>query len=136
MFPQLSERYIDQGFLALKEREFEEALRCFEILRQYNAETEQTELASVICLLELKRIEESKKQCEKLLETGTVLFGDILETYVTILVQTNDYEGVIQTVEEVLADERTAPGTKREISATCFICTRYAWWGRTASDRF
>ncbi|MGQ0440882.1 hypothetical protein ACT4UT_31505, partial [Bacillus sp. B-TM1] len=54
LFPQLSERYIDEGFLALKERKFEDALRCFEILRQYNAETEQTELASVICLLELK----------------------------------------------------------------------------------
>ncbi|MED4652454.1 hypothetical protein [Bacillus pseudomycoides] len=102
LFPQLSERYIDQGFMALRERKFEDALRCFEILRQYNGETEQTELASVICLLELKRMEESKDRCEKLLETGTVLFGDILETYVTILVQTNDYVGVIETVEEVL----------------------------------
>ncbi|ABS23411.1 hypothetical protein ACQVUL_14800 [Bacillus cytotoxicus] len=116
LFPQLSERYIDQGFLALKEREFEEALRCFEILRQYNAETEQTELASVICLLELKRIEESKKQCEKLLETGTVLFGDILETYVTILVQTNDYEGVIQTVEEVLQTKELLPEQKEKLA--------------------
>ncbi|KEK26399.1 hypothetical protein [Bacillus gaemokensis] len=105
LFPQLSERYIDQGFLALKDREFEDALRCFEILRQYHAETEQTELASVICLLELKRIEESKEKCEKLLETGKVLFGDILETYVTILVQTNDYEGVIETVEGVLQNQ-------------------------------
>ena len=34
LFPQLSERYIDEGFLALKERKFEDALRCFEILRQ------------------------------------------------------------------------------------------------------
>ena len=86
--------------LALKERKFEDALRCFEILRQYNAETEQTELASVICLLELKHMEEAKEKCEQLLETGAVLFGDILETYVTILVQTNDYEGVIETVEK------------------------------------
>ncbi|WP_459499248.1 hypothetical protein [Bacillus sp. C1] len=101
LFPQLSARYIDQGFIALQERKFEDALRCFEILRQYNGETEQTELASVICLLELKRVEESKERCEKLLETGTVLFGDILETYVAILVQTNDYVGVIETVEEV-----------------------------------
>ncbi|MEN1935020.1 hypothetical protein AAIE21_05260 [Paenibacillus sp. 102] len=102
LFPQLSDRYIDQGFMALRERKFEDALRCFEILRQYNGETEQTELASVICLLELKRMDESKERCEELLETGTVLFGDILETYVTILVQTNDYVGVIETVEEVL----------------------------------
>lgn len=80
--------------------EIEDALRCFEILRQYNAETEQTELASVICLLELKHMEEAKEKCEQLLETGAVLFGDILETYVTILVQTNDYEGVIETVEK------------------------------------
>ncbi|MDM5190177.1 hypothetical protein QUF99_23410 [Bacillus sp. DX4.1] len=102
LFPQLSERYIDEGFIALRERKFEEALRCFDILSQYNAGTEQTELASVICLLELKRMEESKERCEKLLDTGTALFGDILETYVTILVQTNDYEGVIETVEAVL----------------------------------
>ncbi|KFM99345.1 hypothetical protein D0U04_19010 [Bacillus clarus] len=116
LFPQLSERYIDEGFLALKERKFEDALRCFEILRQYNAETEQTELASVICLLELKRIEESKEKCEQLLETGTLLFGDILETYVTILVQTNDYEGVIETVEEVLQTKELIPEQKEKLA--------------------
>ena len=55
-------------FLALKERKFEDALRCFEILRQYNAETEQTGLASVICLLELKHMEEAKEKCEQLLK--------------------------------------------------------------------
>lgn len=102
LFPQLSARYVDKGFRALRDREFEEALTCFETLRQYNAETEQTELASVICLLELKRLEESKERCEVLLETGTILFGDILETYVTILVQTNDYVGVVETIDKVL----------------------------------
>ncbi|MCW9131656.1 hypothetical protein COJ48_07430 [Bacillus cereus] len=116
LFPQLSERYIDEGFLALKERKFEDALRCFEILRQYNAETEQTELASVICLLELKRMEEAKEKCEQLLETGAVLFGDILETYVTILVQTNDYEGVIETVEEVLQTKDIIPEQKEKLA--------------------
>ncbi|MEH7540041.1 hypothetical protein CN939_19920 [Bacillus thuringiensis] len=116
LFPQLSERYIDEGFLALKEREFEDALRCFEILRQYNAETEQTELASVICLLELKRMEEAKDKCEQLLKTGVVLFGDILETYVTILVQTNDYEGVIETVEKVLQTKDIMPDQKEKLA--------------------
>ena len=102
--------------LALKERKFEDALRCFEILRQYNAETEQTELASVICLLELKRMEEAKDKCEQLLKTGVVLFGDILETYVTILVQTNDYEGVIETVEKVLQTKDIMPDQKEKLA--------------------
>ncbi|MDA0175593.1 hypothetical protein OJ998_41380, partial [Solirubrobacter taibaiensis] len=88
----------------------------FEILRQYNAETEQTELASVICLLELKRMEEAKDKCEQLLKTGVVLFGDILETYVTILVQTNDYEGVIETVEKVLQTKDIMPDQKEKLA--------------------
>ena len=115
MFPQLSERYIDEGFSA----ERAEVRRCiarFEILRQYNAETEQTELASVICLLELKRMEEAKDKCEQLLKTGVVLFGDILETYVTILVQTNDYEGVIETVEKVLQTKDIMPDQKEKLA--------------------
>ena len=91
-------------------------MRCFEILRQYNAETEQTELASVICLLELKHMEEAKEKCEQLLETGAVLFGDILETYVTILVQTNDYEGVIETVEKVLQTKDIMPEQKEKLA--------------------
>lgn len=94
------QRAILMKVFSTERAEIEDALRCFEILRQYNAETEQTELASVICLLELKHMEEAKEKCEQLLETGAVLFGDILETYVTILVQTNDYEGVIETVEK------------------------------------
>ena len=96
-----------------------EVRRCiarFEILRQYNAETEQTELASVICLLELKRMEEAKDKCEQLLKTGVVLFGDILETYVTILVQTNDYEGVIETVEKVLQTKDIMPDQKEKLA--------------------
>lgn len=102
LFPHLSARYVEEGFTALKERQFEKALSCFDSLRQYEAHTEQSELAAVICLLELKEMQEAKERCEELFHTGTQLFGDILETYVTILVQMNDYEGMIETVETVL----------------------------------
>lgn len=102
LFPHLSARYVEEGFTALKERQFEKALSCFDSLRQYEAHTEQSELAAVICLLELKQMKEAKERCEELFQTGSLLFGDILETYVTILVQTNDYEGMIETVETVL----------------------------------
>ncbi|CAM4145713.1 hypothetical protein BAMA_11220 [Bacillus manliponensis] len=102
LFPHLSARYVEEGFAALKERQFEKALSCFDSLRQYEAHTEQSELAAVICLLELKEMKEARERCEELFQTGTLLFGDILETYVTILVQMNDYEGMIETVETVL----------------------------------
>ena len=121
------QRAILMKVLALKERKFEDALRCFEILRQYNAETEQTELASVICLLELKHMEEAKRNVNSCWKQELYYFGDILETYVTILVQTNDYEGVIETVEKVLQNERYNAGTKKKqqlafFAAGCKVC--------------
>ena len=61
-------------------------------------------------------MEEAKDKCEQLLETGAVLFGDILETYVTILVQTNDYEGVIETVEKVLRTKDIKPEQKEKLA--------------------
>lgn len=54
-----------------------------------------------------------------------VLFGDILETYVTILVQTNDYEGVIETVEKVLQTKDIMPEQKEKLAQARFICRRY-----------
>lgn len=61
-------------------------------------------------------MEEAKDKCEQLLKTGVVLFGDILETYVTILVQTNDYEGVIETVEKVLQTKDIMPDQKEKLA--------------------
>ncbi|PHA00788.1 hypothetical protein COE51_05620 [Bacillus pseudomycoides] len=116
LFPQLSTRFIDEGFIALRERRFEEALTCFEMLRQYGAQTEQSELASVICLLELKEMKEARERCEELLETGELLFQDILETYVTILVQTNDYEGIIETVQSVLQTKEITEEQKEKLA--------------------
>ncbi|ENQ3077962.1 hypothetical protein [Bacillus multifaciens] len=116
LFPQLSVRYTDEGFIALRERRFEDALKNFEMLRQYGAQTEQSELASVICLLELKEIKEAKERCEELLETGEFLFQDILETYITILVQTNDYEGIIETVQSVLQTKEITVEQKEKLA--------------------
>ena len=64
----------------------------------------------------IKTYGRSERKCEQLLETGAVLFGDILETYVTILVQTNDYEGVIETVEEVLQTKDIIPEQKEKLA--------------------
>ncbi len=99
----MKERLLDKGYAALNEKKFEEALELFVSMGINGVETPQTELAIVICLVELGRIEEAIEHCERILKE--IFTEDILDVYISLLLQTDQFEQAEKVIDDVIANE-------------------------------
>lgn len=106
LFPGLSKRLLDKGKALLESKQYKDALTIFEQLQEVNSTTQEAEIGIVVCLLELGRFQEARKKCKRLLETDVGDYYDILQIYLTILVQLNEYQELIDIVEAVLQENK------------------------------
>ncbi|GGE76017.1 hypothetical protein [Priestia taiwanensis] len=104
LFPQLKRRLLERGHECLNEKRFQEAYDTFQMMRDYEYHTAETELAIIICLVELGRLQEAKETCEELV-WGKMQHFDALEIYLSILVQLNNYEEVERVLQRALHEE-------------------------------
>ncbi|MFB9761208.1 hypothetical protein [Ectobacillus funiculus] len=104
MFPNLSDRLREKGFDSLHNKQFSEALDCFNQLGEYGFEDEESEFAAVVCLIELHDLKEARKRCGALLKRSDRLFFEVLEMYLSVLLQQHDYQAVAEVVHFALAD--------------------------------
>ncbi|WP_026676481.1 tetratricopeptide repeat protein [Fictibacillus gelatini] len=112
-FPNLSKRLIEKGMAALKAKQFKEALVCFNQLLQSDSGHPQGNLGAVLSLIELGELHEAKKRCERMLKQGIGEYFDVLQIYLSILVQLSEYETVVASIEAVL-EEQKLPASQAE----------------------
>ncbi|MFX3661421.1 MAG: hypothetical protein ACE3JN_15385 [Ectobacillus sp.] len=117
LFPNLSHRLREKGLDALNNEQFHEALACFDQLKEYGLQNEHSEFAAVVSLLELQELQEAKQRCYALLENAETLFADVLEMYITILVQLHDYTAIAETAEMVLHKDKVSEEQKQKLSS-------------------
>lgn len=103
LFPHVKERLLDKGYEALNEKNFEEAYELFKSMETNKIHTMQSELAIVICLVELSRIEEAIDYCEKILKEG--FSEEVLDVYLSILLQMEYFEKANEVIIPVLKNE-------------------------------
>jgi tetratricopeptide (TPR) repeat protein len=104
LFPKLRRRLLERGHEHLNEKNFQEAHDAFQLMRDYEYHTAETELAMIICLVELGRLQEAKETCEELV-WGKMQHFDALEIYISILVQLNNYEEVERVLERAFKED-------------------------------
>ncbi|MGM9923572.1 MAG: tetratricopeptide repeat protein [Bacillus sp. (in: firmicutes)] len=113
LFPGLVNRLVEKGMDLLVNREFEEAA---ELLLQA-VELEETDASVrfglVVALVELGRYQEAKNHCQSLLKEGIGDYFELMEMYVMILLELNEYEEMAATIQ-VLFDENQVPFAKEE----------------------
>ncbi|MGM9988610.1 MAG: hypothetical protein ACI35O_15510 [Bacillaceae bacterium] len=98
-FPNLKKRLLERGYEALNHKQFEVAYECFSQMREYGYESNESELAVVICLVELNELKEAKERCEALLFEAKPIVTDAIEIYLSILVQLHDYKEIADTLQ-------------------------------------
>jgi tetratricopeptide (TPR) repeat protein len=106
LFPNLSHRLKEKGFDALNNKKFQEALDCFEQLLNYGLEDEHSEFGAVVCLMELGEWKEAKVRCQALMEGNEAFDADVLEMYISILVQLNDYKAIAKITDLTLRQHK------------------------------
>jgi tetratricopeptide (TPR) repeat protein len=112
-FPNLSGRLLEKGMDTLKNKKYEVSLSCFEQLLQSDAMHPQGNLGLVLSLVELGRLQEAKVRCDKMLKEGIGEYYDVLQIYLSILVQLSEYITVVTVIEAVL-EEQKIPAEKAE----------------------
>ncbi|MCM3717036.1 hypothetical protein [Fictibacillus phosphorivorans] len=112
-FPNLTGRLLEKGMDSLKNKQYEESLSCFEQLLHTDPMHSQGNLGLVLSLVELGRLQEAKTRCDRMLKEGIGEYYDVLQIYLSILVQLSEYITVVSVIEAVL-EEQKIPADKAE----------------------
>ncbi|MGG1574879.1 hypothetical protein [Fictibacillus sp. NRS-1165] len=112
-FPNLSSRLLEKGMSSLKAKQFKESLSCFLQLLDIDPGHSQGHLGVVLSLIELGQLQEAKLRAEKMLKQGIGEYFDVLQIYLSVLIQLSEYETVVSVVEAVL-EEHQLPAAQAE----------------------
>ncbi|WP_246940967.1 tetratricopeptide repeat protein [Bacillus pinisoli] len=103
-FPNLKQRLLDKGMDALKHKKYQEALDLLQQTIEMDPDLEEVQLGIVVCLFELGQLEEAKEKCQVMLKQDIGDYFEVLQIYLTILVQLGQYKEVESTIEAVLQE--------------------------------
>jgi tetratricopeptide (TPR) repeat protein len=112
-FPNLTGRLLEKGMDSLKNKQYDDSLACFEQLLHSDPMHSQGNLGLVLSLVELGRLQEAKMRCDRMLKEGIGEYYDVLQIYLSILVQLSEYITVVSVIEAVL-EEQKIPADKAE----------------------
>lgn len=113
LFPKWKTALEEESLLALKEKRFEEALEKLNQLLSYNINDHEIVIGKLMCLIELGRFDEALDICEALLVNKDDNYYHYVHIYLTILFQTNQFNQLIEQVNEEFEDP-TLPESIRE----------------------
>lgn len=114
LFPKWKNTLREEGFLALQEKRYIEALDKLNELLQYNTEDHEIIIGKLMCLMELGRYQEAEDMCEEIIQNKQVEHHyQYIHIYLTILFQTNKYNVLMDIIENELASENL-PDVLRE----------------------
>ncbi|MFC4320984.1 tetratricopeptide repeat protein [Litchfieldia salsa] len=105
-FPKLKERLIEKGLEALKSKNYKDALSLLYQAKELAGEHDEIDLGIVLCLLELGDLEEAKDRCKLMLHHDIGDYFNVLQVYLTILIQLRQYQEVKETIEAVLEEDQ------------------------------
>jgi tetratricopeptide (TPR) repeat protein len=103
-FPGLKERLLQIGTEKLENKEVEEAIRLLKQAKDIKPVDDQIQIAYVMALFEGKYYEEAKAECKDLLHRGVDDYLQVVELYLMILIQLNEYEEVVSTIHALLEE--------------------------------
>lgn len=106
LFPRLKKTLEEESLRALQEKRYDEALEKLDELLSYHVDNHEILIGKLICLMELGRYQEAQDLCEELLQHKNEDYYQYVHIYLTILFQTNQYDLLMEQVEEELENDR------------------------------
>lgn len=105
-FPNLTKTLEEKGMLALKSKHYDEALAYFDQLLSVEAKHAQANIGKAICLVELGNFLEAADVCEVMLQEAIGDYFEVLQIYVSILMQLEQYQTALDLLEVVVQEEK------------------------------
>ncbi|EIJ79073.1 hypothetical protein PB1_15984 [Bacillus methanolicus PB1] len=113
LFPDLEKRLMEKGLEKLQLKEYHEAIHLFSEAKNLDPENTEIHIGLVLAYFESGNLGEAKLLAKEMLKKGIGDYSQIVELYISILVQLNEYEEIIAVIEALL-EEKAIPPEKFE----------------------
>lgn len=112
-FPDVEQRLFEKGMELMEKKRFREAVVFLEEAHQLNPDLDEAKYVLMLAYYELAEWRKARELAEKMMGSGIGDYYQIVDFYLAILVELQDYEQLQLTVEALL-DERDVPLEKLE----------------------
>jgi tetratricopeptide (TPR) repeat protein len=112
-FPELDKRLTEKGLESLQTKKFTEAIQYLEAARELDPENENILIGLVLSYFEAASFQKAKDLAKEMLLLGMGEYFQMVELYLTILMQLHEYTEIVTTIE-ALFDEREIPEERNE----------------------
>jgi tetratricopeptide (TPR) repeat protein len=112
-FPGLEKRLTDKGLEKLEKKNFKEAINLLEEAKELDPENDEIMIGLVLAYFEASSFQKAKVLAKEMLLKGIGDYFQMVDLYLTILIQLHEYQEIVSTVEALL-DEKEIPPEKHD----------------------
>jgi len=113
LFPGLEKRLLEKGLDYLKQKKYRDAIQFLEQAQVHDPENSDIYVGLVLANFEAGYVKQAKQIAAQMLRGGLGDYIQVIDLYLMILVQLNEYEEIVSTIEALL-DEKEIPADKQE----------------------
>ncbi|MGG5254864.1 tetratricopeptide repeat protein [Neobacillus sp. SM06] len=110
-FPNLERRLAQKGLERLQAKKVSEAIEFLEKAKELDAENEETLIGLVLAYVEAGSFHKAKGLAKEMLLKGIGHYDQMIDLYITILLQLHEYSEIVATIETLL-EESEIPADK------------------------
>jgi len=112
-FPGLEKRLTDKGLESLEQKKFKEAITLLEEARELDQDNDDILIGLVLAYFEAGSFKKAKVLAKELLLKGIGDYFQMVDLYLTVLIQLHEYQEIVSTIE-VLLEEKEIPTEKHD----------------------
>ncbi|GHH97216.1 tetratricopeptide repeat protein [Neobacillus kokaensis] len=110
-FPGIEKRLTDKGIESLHNKKFNDAIYLLEEAREHDPDKEEILIGLVMAYFEAGAFQKAKVLAREILHKGIGDYFQMVDLYLTVLIQLHEYQEIITTIEALL-DEKEVPPEK------------------------
>ncbi|WP_040207746.1 tetratricopeptide repeat protein [Neobacillus jeddahensis] len=112
-FPGLDKRLADKGLESLEKKKFNEAIPLLEEARELDHDNDSILVGLVVAYFEAGSFKKAKVLANELLLRGVGDYFQMVDLYLTVLIQLHEYQEIVSTIE-ALKEEKEIPPEKHD----------------------
>ncbi|MFZ7945595.1 MULTISPECIES: tetratricopeptide repeat protein [Bacillaceae] len=108
-FPGLEKRLTHKGLESLEKRNFKEAISLLEEARELDQENDDILIGLVLAYFEAGSFKQAKVLANEMLLKGIGDYFQMVDLYLTVLIQLHEYQEIVMTIEALLEEKEIPP---------------------------
>lgn len=113
LFPGLEKRLLEKGLDYLKQKKYRDAIQYLEQALEHDQENSDIHVGLILANYEAGYVKQAKQIAAEMLRSGLGDYMQVIDLYLMILVQLNEYAEIVSTIE-ALIEEKEIPADKQE----------------------